>query len=383
MDRESLEKMKLEALRLLALEQGVAGAGQMGRAQLIEKLATPAPAEPTAAEPPTAEEPAAAAPSLIERAKEKVAEVAHEVAQAVAEKLHKPAAAPREPRRSGVPARGSFDVPSSTVHPHAEELETLTMARLYVAERHWGRALEIFEKLALVDPEDAEVAKELAAVREKIGEAKAQQPAPAPPPPSDEPFGMLDLEELPDTYGFDECEVLYKDPHWVFVYWEVTESGLQGARAQLGSSEGAGSARLVLRLFSTVAGASGMDRQIQDLDLDWNHGRRYVQSPRPGVHLRAAVGLLSPEGYFAPIAHSSLVRLPPPAPDTSDTPVEWMEVLPGRMRGREREQMVIVRRGHPHAERGVATLSGGGGGAGPGGASPTRPPGGGSSGGMK
>jgi hypothetical protein len=371
--------MKLEALRLLALEKGVAGAGQMGRAQLIEQLATPPPAE----EAPVEEPPMAAAaggekeaaPSLLERAKEKVVEVAH----AVAEKLHKPETPPA-PRRRGEPARGSFDVPSSTVHPHAEELETLTMARLYITEGHPDRALEIFEKLAQLDPADQEIARELAALREKIGGSKPA-PAPQPPAPSGEPFGMLDLEELPDTYGLDECEVLYKDPQWVFVYWEVTDGGLAGARAQLGSSGGAGSARLVLRLFSTVAGPQGMDRHTQDLDLDWNHGRRYFQSPRPGVHLRAAVGLLSTEGYFAPIAHSSLVRLPPQAPDTSDGPVEWMEVLAGKTRGRDREQLVIVRRGHGHAERGV---SGFGppqaAGAGPGGSSR---PGGSSSGGLK
>jgi hypothetical protein len=107
-----------------------------------------------------------------------------------------------------------------------------------------------------------------------------------------------------------------------------------------------------MRLFTTVASAAGVERHIQDIDLPWNHGRRYLQSPRPGAHLRVAVGLLSPEGYFAPIAHSSLIRVPSPEPGPAG-PVEWMEVLPGRLRGRERESLVIVRRGHEHAERGV------------------------------
>ena len=43
---------------------------------------------------------------------------------------------------------------------------------------------------------------------------------------------MLDFEELPETYGVDECEVLFKDPFWVFAYWEVTDGGIVvGARA--------------------------------------------------------------------------------------------------------------------------------------------------------
>src|SRR5207249_1465174 len=133
-----------------------------------------------------------------------------------------------------------------------------------------------------------------------------------PGPQPSEPFGLLDFEELPETYGVDECEVLYKDPFWVFAYWEVTDGGLAAARAQLGQS--AEAAHLVLRLFTTVPGAEGVDRQTHDIELPWNHGRRYLQAPKPGAHLRVAVGLLSREGYFAPIAHSSLVRVPPAEP---------------------------------------------------------------------
>jgi len=175
---------------------------------------------------------------------------------------------------------------------------------------------------------------------------------------------MLDYEELPETYGVDECELLYKDPGWVFIYWEVTDSGIAAARHQLGAA--GGSARLVLRLFSSPSGEHG--REIQDVDLSSNHGRRYLPAPHAGEQLRAAVGLLSPEGYFAPIAHSSVVRVPPGHP-SGEGPVEWMEVVPGRTRGREREPIVIVGRGQGHAERGVRDPSD----SGEGGASPTGP----------
>ncbi|HWE28640.1 MAG TPA: DUF4912 domain-containing protein, partial [Polyangia bacterium] len=169
-----------------------------------------------------------------------------------------------------------------------------------------------------------------------------------------EPVGMLDFEELPETYGVDECEVLFKDPFWVFAYWEVTEGGISSARAQLGQS--AQSSKLVMRMFTTVPGPEGVDRQIADIDLPWNHGRRYMQAPKPGAHLRVAVGLLSGEGYFAPIAHSSLVRVPPAEPQPG--PVEWMEVVPERTRGRQRSPLVVVRRGAGHDERGIKTPDG-------------------------
>jgi hypothetical protein len=193
----------------------------------------------------------------------------------------------------------------------------------------------------------------------------------APLAAAQEPIGMLDFEELPETYGVDECEVLFKDPFWVFAYWEVTEGGISSARAQLGQS--AQSSKLVLRMFTTVPGPEGVDRQTEDVDLPWNHGRRYMQAPKPGAHLRVAVGLLSGEGYFAPIAHSSLVRVPPAEPQPG--PVEWMEVVPPKTRGRQREPLVVVRRGAGHDERGLASPGGFGGDDARGGSSPSPRPG--------
>jgi hypothetical protein len=253
----------------------------------------------------------------------------------------------RPPR---APSRGTFDVPSSTVHPHADELETLVMARRYLDEGQLPRALEIFEKLVALDPDDEELAEELAEAKQRLPKPvePSAQPASA-PPQSTEPMFMLDLEELPETYGIDECEVLYKDPWWVFAYWEVTDGGMDAARAQLGPS--AGSARLVLRLFTTLQRDGETQREVHDIDLHGRHGRRYLPSVKPGSHLRVAVGLLSQEGYFAPIAHSSLQRVPyaEPAPPGS---VEWMEVIPSHSRGREKEPLVIVRRAPgDHEER--------------------------------
>src|SRR6185369_9911919 len=158
-----------------------------------------------------------------------------------------------------------------------------------------------------------------------------------------EPLGLLDYEEPPDAYGVDDCEVLFKDPHVVFTYWEVTQAGVAAARAQLGPS--AEAARLVLRLYFTDGGG----RELHDFDLNMGClGRRYLQTPRSGGQVRVAVGLLSQEGYFAPIAHSSLMRLPPsgPAPTMA---TEWLEVEPLRTRGLTREAWLLRRA--PKGER--------------------------------
>jgi len=393
MDRQTLDKMRLEALRALGQERGIAGAREMSRGALIAALEVKAPEpepEPEAAAAPEATPEPEAAPAkegLLERARQSAATLVERVeagAHSLVERLrgdevpesppapaaqrptddlegpgpeadlleHMDARGERERRRAGRP---SFDVPSSTVHPHAEELETLAMARVYAAEGSHTRAVEIYEKLLSVTPDDETLARELADLRDRLTPAERAPVAAPPPAGPTEPMWMLDLEEPPETYGVDEVEVLYKDPYWIFVYWEVTDRGLDGARAQLGQS--AAQARLVLRLFTTVAISDGVERHIHDVDLSWNHGRRYLQAPRQGAHLRVAVGLLSPEGYFAPVAHSSLMRVPHAEP-AAPGPVEWMEVVPARTRGREREPLVVVQRGKARGERGLFAPSG-------------------------
>jgi hypothetical protein len=325
MEREKLQELSLVELRRLAVERQLPEAGRLERGELIDRLGGPP-------------------RRLVERERD-----------------------PEDKKPKRAPRKGAFDYPSSTVHPHADELETLTMARRYAAEGLADRALEIYEQLAALDPDDETLRAAIADLRARRQPAPQHHHHPAPP---SEPMWMLDLEELPETYGVDECEVMFKDPYWAFAYWEVTDAGLAAARAQLGPS--AGSARLVLRLFTTFHNGNTVERELHDVDLPWNHGRRYLHTPRPGAHLRVAVGLLSQEGYFAPVAHSSLVRVPNAEP-AAPGPVEWMEVVPGRSRGKEREPIVLVRRGAEHSERAVTVDASRGGGLPP--TSPTGAPG--------
>ena len=319
MDREQLGKLKLEALRTLAAERGLDGAHRLGKAELLDHLA-----------PPTAPQ------TIVTRATEAVTHAVAAVEREAAEVV-----AIVESQAHSVAARAADIVAAvgQQAHKAAENA-----ADIVADIEHTAQDLAQRVRHHVVDTPKAKSSNGFGVPSATV------HPQPQPQPPTvSEPIGMLDFEELPESYGVDECEVLYKDPFWVFAYWEVTEGGLAAARAQLGLS--ADGARLVLRLFTTVPKPEGVDRQLHDVELPSHHGRRYLQAPRPGAHLRVAVGLLSREGYFAPIAHSSLVRVPPAEPQPG--PVEWMEVVPARTRGRVREPIVIVRRGAEHAERGV------------------------------
>lgn len=161
--------------------------------------------------------------------------------------------------------------------------------------------------------------------------------------------------DLPETYGIDEVEILCKDPFWYFAYWEVTDSSLELARTQLGAA--AKDAMLVLRVFISTKAGGPSGREIRDFPVQAQHGRRYLEVPRLAARLRVAVGLLSPEGYFAPIAHSSLVRIPPqqPSPDTS---IEWLHVLPPRGDGQQHERIMKGGLKPEHRERAVTWQTG-------------------------
>jgi len=161
---------------------------------------------------------------------------------------------------------------------------------------------------------------------------------------------MLDYEELPESYGTDDVTVMAQSPSWLFVYWEVTADGRAGAYSRLGAD--APGARLVLRLSSVGVDGGALEKSERDIELDRDHGRRYVEAPRAGVRVTVAVGLRAPSGSFAPIAHAGPILVPPAEPGP-EGPVEWMEVAPARRRGAEREPIVVVARGKERLVRGV------------------------------
>jgi hypothetical protein len=355
MKRAQLEALPLEELYRLALAHGIAEAPGLPRAVLIDRLVGehgPSPHHHPSEH--------GRGESARERSRERGFE----------EHLAKAAVSAGKPGAEGggnhgVPVEGrgrrsAAGIPSGVAPDRPQEHDTESMARLYFEQGDVTRALELYHELLRIRPDDAELRAAISRAEHALAalagmEGRAQAPRDAGekhgPRPDErrapgEPLGMLDLAEPPDAYGVDECEVLFKDPHTLFLYWEVTDAGLQTARRGLGDE--AGAAKLVVRLLSQRdrPGEKGPERESRDHALDWNHGRRYFPSPRPGARVRAAVGLLTPSGLFAAIAQSSLVRVPPsePAPTYA---VEWMEVQPALTRGLEREPVVLPAHGSP------------------------------------
>jgi hypothetical protein len=359
MDRTDLLMLNLEELRRLAEQRGLRVARTLGRPQLIDELSAPA----TERRRPLSRR----LLGLVQRSLSRM------LATARRRRDERHAATSRQRPDSGQPdevvypppqlaqgsrpsSQGAVRGPEAAAGAVDRAHLSQEMARAYAAQGRREEALAIYRLLLVERPGDPELLRRLGELeREAPVEEKARERRPKLSPsavgPHSEPYGMLDLEELPETYGISEVEVLYKDPFWAFVYWEVTEAGIEAARVQLGTS--GPQARLVLRMFTTQLGAAGATREIRDVPLLFHHGRRYVEVPRPGSLLRVAVGLLSAEGYFAPIAHSSLLRLPPPYPGPVTATVDWMYVQPPRGRGEQRERITILSRAVHHHERAV------------------------------
>jgi Rho termination factor-like protein len=243
MERDDYKKYTVSELRTEARRRGLKGVDRLRRDQLIERLS----------------EAKTEAKSLVAKAKTLVKRVAERV------------------------------TPDKTPKPEpAETLETETMARLYEEQGHVTQALAIYRRI--LDENSARTD-----LKERIDSLERRAAPPMPPqqiPPGQrqsmpsEPIGMLDFEELPELYGIDDCAVVPRDPWNLFVYWEVTPDGRAGARSRLGG-EGH-SARLVLRLYSVGVGPGGVAHEERDVDLDWDHGRRVISSPAPGVRVSIA-----------------------------------------------------------------------------------------------
>ncbi|MBI4269346.1 MAG: DUF4912 domain-containing protein [Candidatus Rokubacteria bacterium] len=148
-------------------------------------------------------------------------------------------------------------------------------------------------------------------------------PPPAPAPPDLEPADPPRLGDVPWGYGQDRVTALARDPHWIFVYWELTDEAIERARAEAGAPDAA----CVLRVYDTTW------RLFDGTNANWyvdvpvqrpanNH---YVCVNRPASVFHVDIGVKSREGWFAKIARSAPVETPRDS-ISPDAGVEWMTV---------------------------------------------------------
>jgi hypothetical protein len=172
---------------------------------------------------------------------------------------------------------------------------------------------------------------------------------------------------IPWGYGQNRVTGMVVDPERLYVYWEVTDDGVAGARKALG--RGGETAWLNLRvyditgrLFDGTNAHTYFDHRVERHDRQW-----FFAINKPTSSACVEIGLKSDEGYFVKIARSGRVDFPrrEPAPGGA---VEWLTVRAGN----------VTYASSPQANVPAAGSTGGGGAAGgPGGDAATGGGGGG------
>jgi hypothetical protein len=136
-------------------------------------------------------------------------------------------------------------------------------------------------------------------------------------------------EDIPWGYGQDRVTAMVVDPESLYVYWEVTDTALERARAGLGP--GGRDAWLNLRVYDVTNrifdGTNAhhyFDHSLSRTDRQW-----FFFIGRPSSTVVVEVGLKSQEGYFVRIARSSRTDFPRREP-VSAGGVEWLTVHSAR-----------------------------------------------------
>jgi len=225
-------------------------------------------------------------------------------------------------------------------------LPTVTLAEIYVAQGHRGRAVETLDAVLAHEPEHAAAR----ALREQLrddaypvppprlppedeGDADAPAsegafvvPTPRPdriraettPPPPTEPDHMLDDSPLPPRYDVDECVAIPVDPTTLYAYWEIRDRTLDYVRAARPGGT------IALMVVVVVPSWDGPRSSVRMHDVHSTLGEYFLGDLPAGSVVRVAIGYRVGDAFVA-ITHSPALETPPGAPSThvADVLVRW------------------------------------------------------------
>jgi uncharacterized protein len=125
--------------------------------------------------------------------------------------------------------------------------------------------------------------------------------------------------DFPHSYGDTKIVLLVRDPHWIYSYWEITESKYKEVADILGGSFS--SSKEILRVYDTSS------KPWKSFDVSVSYGARswYINVPEANRTYVVDVGFLSPDGRFIVMARSNAVTTPRDAM-SEIIDEEWMTV---------------------------------------------------------
>lgn len=118
--------------------------------------------------------------------------------------------------------------------------------------------------------------------------------------------------DIPSGYGKTESFLLPKDPAWLFLFWEITQSTLDCVKSQYGQ-ETLEKARTVIRLHD-VTGVELFDGtnsvRFYDMPVIFEARSWYINAPESGRAYLADLGYLTEDGRFILITRSNITSVP-------------------------------------------------------------------------
>lgn len=118
--------------------------------------------------------------------------------------------------------------------------------------------------------------------------------------------------DIPSGYGKTESYLLPKDPAWLFLFWEITQSTLDCVKSQY-SHEEIESARTIIRLHDVtdVEFFDGTNAVCYyDMPVIFEAHSWYINAPQSGRAYIADLGYLTADGRFILISRSNMTTVP-------------------------------------------------------------------------
>ena len=118
--------------------------------------------------------------------------------------------------------------------------------------------------------------------------------------------------DIPSGYGKTESYLLPKDPAWLFLFWETTQSTLDCVKSQY-SHEEIESARTIIRLHDVtdVEFFDGTNAVCYyDMPVIFEARSWYINAPQSGRAYIADLGYLTADGRFILISRSNMTTVP-------------------------------------------------------------------------
>lgn len=139
---------------------------------------------------------------------------------------------------------------------------------------------------------------------QKTVRQKTKKPRYTPVKPLVENYG------IPPGYNTTSLTLIYRDPYWIFAYWEITQDSLNQARIILGDIFE--KCACVLRFYevSYIDFNGNNANHWFDVVINPMAGNWYVNLWNDNCTYCADLGLRAPDGKFTPLARSNFVSTP-------------------------------------------------------------------------